>query len=274
MPTPAGILKSSPGGGQSRKRPLSPEPWVANPRYTTAPPQKGQPNRRALIGPAVPSSPELDSHPGINGHAEKLPNGTKARLTNGQLRLKLAREFNREKFDRDFYGQEGASAPPPGVAPSQRKPAPDPGNDGKLYLRLDPRIHWPRDWSDEWYEEKMKEIKARGTRKANWGKAAKRMREQRLMEEALAAEEQEALAAGEPLRRRREPRPWAHRRHIDFSDVPEERLPGLVKADPAWLRACAWMRTNRTKGLQTDEEAKQIKAKGRSVQHLVGRTGW
>ena len=90
----------------------------------------------------------------------------------------------------------------------------------------------------------------------------------------LAAEEQEALATGEPLRRRREPRPWAHRRHIDFSDVPEERLPGLVKADPAWLRACAWMRTNRTKGLQRDEEAKQVKAKGRSVQHLVGRTGW
>lgn len=84
-------------------------------------------------------------------------------------------------LDRFVYGQEGSSQPPPGVrATAEYEPS---KRENVFYGHIDPRTHWIRPRSDEWYERKEEEIKARGGRKANFGKAAQRMRDQRLKED-------------------------------------------------------------------------------------------
>ncbi|KAK3327428.1 hypothetical protein B0T19DRAFT_162867 [Cercophora scortea] len=97
-------------------------------------------------------------------------------------------------FDRLIYSQAGASSPPRGVAipevAHQQKPTPSLDlPDEPLYADIDPRIHWPQPHSEAWYENKMAEISSRGGRKANYGKAAQRMRDQRLREAALPLDE-------------------------------------------------------------------------------------
>jgi hypothetical protein len=43
-------------------------------------------------------------------------------------------------------------------------------------MHIDPRLHWPQPHSKEWHEKKQEEIKARGGRKANFGKIVERMK--------------------------------------------------------------------------------------------------
>lgn len=105
-------------------------------------------------------------------------------------------------LDRFIYGQEGSSHPPPGLRATGEHEPVKRGN--VFYGHIDPRTHWTRPRSDEWYERKEEEIKSRGGRKANFGKAAQRMREQRLKED---------------------PGEW------------EESLPERVRNDEAWLSA-------------------------------------
>ncbi|KAB5577517.1 hypothetical protein GE09DRAFT_1213751 [Coniochaeta sp. 2T2.1] len=119
-------------------------------------------------------------------------------------------------FDSLIYGQEGAAPPPRGVTvdpqkalkrpPPRKQPVPP---DELFYAHIDPRVHWPQVHSDEWYEKKMQEIQARGGRKANFGKAAERMREQTLREEAIS---------------------W------------EDSLPEKIRQNPAWVRALRELR--------------------------------
>lgn len=115
-------------------------------------------------------------------------------------RQRLTETHDISALDRLIYGQEGSSQPPPGVrAPAEHEPHKR-GN--VFYGHIDPRTHWTRPHSDEWYERREEEIKARGGRKANFGKAAQRMREQRQKEG---------------------PDEW------------EESLPERVRNDEAWL---------------------------------------
>ncbi|KUI59605.1 hypothetical protein VP1G_06862 [Cytospora mali] len=120
-------------------------------------------------------------------------------------RRHLAETVDTSALDKLIYGQEASSEPPPGVeepleeAPRKRQDV--------SYVDIDPRTHWTRPHSDEWYRKKEEEIKARGGRKANFGKAAQRMREQRLNEN---------------------PDAW------------EEHLPDRVKNNEAWLGAMRW----------------------------------
>lgn len=190
-------------------------------------------------------------------------------------RVELVESFDQAKFDATFYAQEDAGPPPTGVpAPKRREERPPPpGEDNRLYLPLDPRIHWPRSWTAEWYAAKMDEIKARGGKKANWGRVAARMRERRMREAEFARREEAAAQAGKTPPRR-EPQPWAHRRPVDFSDVPEEELPEDVKSNAAWLGAAAWMRSVRQKTRERDRHAKQLLAQGKPIDHLLGPTGW
>lgn len=213
---------------------------------------------------------------GANGHVEASRSKPVTSPKNEQAPAMAVKKFDQDEFDSYFYSQEGASDPPTGVVPKTRtrEPASPAVEDRRLYLPVDPRIHWPRDWSEEWYSEKMEEIKARGNRKDNWGKVLKRMRAQRIRAEALAAKEKKDMAADAPLQRQREPLPRTHRRHADFGDISEERLPWLVRTNPAWLRACAWMRANRGKEAQREQEIRRVKAHGGSMQHVIGRTGW
>lgn len=123
-------------------------------------------------------------------------------------RRQLAETLDSSALDMLIYGQEASSEPPLGI---QRPP----GDEQKkrqdvYYADIDPRTHWTRPHSDEWYRKKEEEIKARGGRKANFGKAAQRMREQRLNED---------------------PDAW------------EENLPDRVQNNEAWLSAMRWLHT-------------------------------
>ncbi|CCF41704.1 hypothetical protein CH063_11906, partial [Colletotrichum higginsianum] len=71
----------------------------------------------------------------------------------------------------------------------------------------------------------MEEIKARGGRKANFGKAAQRMRQHRLEAERRTEKEMWAIEQGASVSTNKQPQPWSHHRHMDFGDVPQEELP-------------------------------------------------
>ena len=111
-------------------------------------------------------------------------------------------------FDSLIYGQEGAASPPRGVTVVPRaKPPPPPKPeppDEPFYAHIDPRLHWPQPHTAEWYEKKHQEIEARDGRKANFGKAAQRLKQQRQKEESVS---------------------W------------EDAIPAKIREDPAWLRA-------------------------------------
>jgi hypothetical protein len=93
----------------------------------------------------------------------------------------LASTVSELDFDSLVYSQEGAAPPPPGVSvrpkvrPSPPKPLVD-REEGPFFMHIDPRLHWPQPHSDEWHAKKQEEIKARGGRKANFGKVVERLR--------------------------------------------------------------------------------------------------
>lgn len=141
-----------------------------------------------------------------------------------QQRQRLTATRDISALDSFVYGQEGSSQPPPGVrATAEYEP---PRRENVFYGHIDPRTHWTRPHSDEWYERKEEEIKARGGRKANFGKAAQRMKEQRLKED---------------------PGEW------------EESLPERVRNDEAWLAATRYhhSRTHSVPPIPTPEASEQ-----------------
>lgn len=95
-------------------------------------------------------------------------------------RRRLA-ELDTSVLDAFVYGQQCSSQPPPGVERRHEPPEPK-QQDNVFYAHIDPRIHRSRPHSEAWYQQKEAEIKARGGRKANFGKAVQRMKEQRRKE--------------------------------------------------------------------------------------------
>ncbi|KAI3393805.1 hypothetical protein diail_3626 [Diaporthe ilicicola] len=146
-------------------------------------------------------------------------------------RQRLAESHDISALDRLIYGQNGSSQPPPGVRePAEHEPH---KRENVFYGHIDPRTHWTRPHSDEWYEKKEQEIKARGGRKANFGKAAQRMREQRLKEG---------------------PDEW------------EQNLPERVRTDEAWLSAMRYHHSRTYGGRpsetpQTSEQPSPVRKK-------------
>ncbi|KAL4403619.1 hypothetical protein CABS03_15071 [Colletotrichum abscissum] len=138
-----------------------------------------------------------------------------------------------------IYGQPDALPPPHGVFVGTGPASVGAAGAVKKtyrpsYMRVDPRIHWSHNRSDKWFEQKMEEIKARGGRKANFGKAAHRMRMQRIATERREAEDAPmgALAEGRdriPLVRSKPTEPWSHHRQMDFGDVPAHELTRYVQ---------------------------------------------
>ncbi|KAM0333420.1 hypothetical protein ACHAQA_002081 [Verticillium albo-atrum] len=116
----------------------------------------------------------------------------------------------------------------------------------------------------------MAEIKARGGRKANFGRAAQRRRDHRRQAEARARAVEAAVAAGRAPPRQL-PEPWTHSRPVDFGDIPESELPDYVKTNPSWLRACEWMRSNRADVVHMAEQKMRLKAAGESIQSMLRR---
>ncbi|KAI5858240.1 hypothetical protein GGS23DRAFT_587249 [Durotheca rogersii] len=72
------------------------------------------------------------------------------------------------------------------------------------YAHIDPRIHWAQPRSQKWYREKQEEIRERGAKKSNFGKAAARA---------------------------------AQRRREEADNPPRMDLPERVRNNPAWLAA-------------------------------------
>ena len=103
------------------------------------------------------------------------------------------------EFDRLIYAQDGALKPPsevclvtsPATSSTEAKSndSDHPPQDEPLYLDIDPRIHWPQPHTESWLAKKLAEIEARGGRKANFGQAAQRLRQQRIDEEAVPFED-------------------------------------------------------------------------------------
>ncbi|KDN68636.1 hypothetical protein CSUB01_03095 [Colletotrichum sublineola] len=206
------------------------------------------------------------------------PDQQRGKMNCEERRLQLCATFNSAKFDLMIYGQAEATSPPGGVfvpaAPSNvmTNAQFSKGGSERLYMKLDPRIHWPHNRSDHWYNAKMEEIKSRGGRKANFGKAAKRMRQQRLEAERLEEEEKRASEQDLPVLNNKPPQPWSHHRHMDFGDVPEEELPAYVRKNPEWLQATAWMRENRAQNLRRNKEAAALRGAGLPFEHLFPRS--
>ncbi|AEO56984.1 hypothetical protein MYCTH_2302619 [Thermothelomyces thermophilus ATCC 42464] len=150
------------------------------------------------------------------------------------IQARKTKEIDIDYFDALIYSQPGASSPPPNVdlvlaaVPPPPPPPPPPSSsssssssgptpqtvketvppeekDEPLYLDIDPRIHWPQPHSAAWHARKQKEIRARGNRKANFGRAAQSLRRQR----------REREKAGLPF---------------------EETLPDKIAENPAWVR--------------------------------------
>jgi hypothetical protein len=106
------------------------------------------------------------------------------------------KKIDTTQFDAVVYSQPGASTPPPGVELATIEPtepplgcelpiATDTGvkkdgiEDEPLFLDIDPRRHWPQPHSAAWLAAKQREIRARGKKKANFGRAAESLRRQR-----------------------------------------------------------------------------------------------
>ncbi|KAM0276214.1 hypothetical protein ACHAQH_006978 [Verticillium albo-atrum] len=114
----------------------------------------------------------------------------------------------------------------------------------------------------------MAEIKGRGGKKANFGRAAQRRRDLRLQAEARTRVEEAAIAGGRAPPRQL-PEPWTYSRPVDFGDIPESELPDHVKANPSWVRACRWMRSNRAEVVLKAREKMRLKAVGESIQRML-----
>jgi len=100
-------------------------------------------------------------------------------------------------FDTLIYQQQGVATPPPEVrlpaspaasVKANKNTAPLPP-DEPFYADIDRRVHWPQPHSETWVNSKREEIASRGSRKANFGKAAQRIKEQKKREPALPVEE-------------------------------------------------------------------------------------
>ncbi|KAI2625629.1 hypothetical protein GGR54DRAFT_508346 [Hypoxylon sp. NC1633] len=87
-----------------------------------------------------------------------------------------------KKFDSYIYGElnepnrpGSASFGLPYWQQPQRQVRP-----ATYFAHIDPRVHWIQPRSKKWYQEKQAEIRARGTRKSNMGKAAARAASRKL----------------------------------------------------------------------------------------------
>jgi hypothetical protein len=101
---------------------------------------------------------------------------------------------------------------------------------------MDPRLHWPQPQTEEWYQRKLQKIEARGGRKANFGKAALRMKQLRPLEP------QKSFA---------------------------ECLPEKIREDPVWLRALEKIHEDELSELRETHSRKRGGQRG----HKPGRQG-
>lgn len=211
---------------------------------------------------------------------DRMPNGTTlSRHESGLFGRKppaSGETLGEEEFDSLIYDQTDASRPSLKSLFDRRKPTDPRGESGVsgsawqagpcLHIRMDPKIHWTHPQSEEWHRRKQEEIRFRGTRKENCGKAAQRMHARRLRDTLISGATPAAPAANDPGSN-------SFGRPMDFGDVPEAELPEMVKSNPEWLKAAAWMRKCRRKSLERQKEIERRRKAGLPWKGLLGASG-
>lgn len=145
--------------------------------------------------------------------------------------------FDSKAFDTMIYQQSSIDWQPSLPFPPRRSLK----GKGPRFLTLNPAIHGMHNRSEHWYANKQREITARKGRKAWFGKPVERMKWLEAQEIALEEERQMAESNGAPSFRK-DPQPKTMQRIVDFGDIPEQDLPEDIRNNPAWLKACAFMR--------------------------------
>ncbi|RGP69409.1 hypothetical protein FLONG3_7742 [Fusarium longipes] len=181
-----------------------------------------------------------------------IPDGVMAQSTEAVLsplrdkvdtgKKNLLVKFDPIAFDSMIY-RHSRLRPPPGISLYSRvvKNGLSLRSNERVYLPVNPAIHKMHKRSEHWYKEKCEEIRRRPNRKAWFGKVMARKRW--LLAEEIKSEEsrQEARRAG-TMPSFKPPEPRSVKQILDFGDVPEEELPEHVRNNPAWMKACAWLR--------------------------------
>lgn len=136
------------------------------------------------------------TRPGQNEKVSASPHSKLKAITRTPPMEKQRRSLVQEKvsdLEKFIYAQSGTSqSPPAGAGPIRRLQLKR--QKTVLYAPIDPRSHWTRPHSEAWYQKKEEEIRARGGRKANFGKATQRMKAQR------SKQDSETFEAGLPDR--------------------------------------------------------------------------
>ncbi|RDA86274.1 hypothetical protein CP532_5691 [Ophiocordyceps camponoti-leonardi (nom. inval.)] len=189
------------------------------------------PRRRHTRSDPPAKALETGKHPSPGAAPDQEPTAQAVPTPTPKSKTK---KFEAAAFDAGIYSQAGAVKPPAGVSiqPPQKARPSCPEND-RVYVHANPAIHRSHNRSEAWHEEKAREIKDRGGRKAWSGKVVKRIQWTTHVKESRSKEKDE---------RRTTPQPRTFSRPLDFGDVPESKLPDDVRKNPAWLKACEWFR--------------------------------
>ena len=193
---------------------------------------------------------------GVGSHPKDLSNQSKSHpqkkmsLSVAERQKQRIENHDPEKFDTYIYGK--ANEPfRPGSAlfdvPWYAQP-PRPVRPATHFGYFDPRVHWSQPKPEQWYREKREEIRRRGGRKAQVGKAAATL---------------------------------AHRRLEDQKVDRRINLPDRVANNPQWMKALDELdemaEANRRRMLKAEADAKtKTKAKAKttaeaSAEASVGR---
>lgn len=167
----------------------------------------------AIASAAVPAvGPVADSvatKPKSRSRAKRQPKQKPSDLTKPpveQERLRRVEDFSQADFDACLYNQSEASEPPQNVLVPP-PPVPSCAQDSPSFLHIDPLVHYTRPLPPSWLKNKQEEIKARGSKKDNFGKAAER----------------------------------TARKKRKQDDVPlEDKVPDVVRFSDSWMRAQQW----------------------------------
>ncbi|KAI8948312.1 hypothetical protein F4801DRAFT_463750 [Xylaria longipes] len=145
-----------------------------------------KPTKTSVQRKPIPNAPPQPQAPGIAPLQQTaIPRGPLSALLGGREWKKMSPEERRlfwvsqhdaEKLDAQIYSENNRPFRPGdalfGVADDALPPRPQ--RAAKHFDYIDPRTHYSHQQSEEWYQQKQKEISARGNRKRGLGEAIKR----------------------------------------------------------------------------------------------------
>lgn len=183
---------------QPNREPVPPDPM---PESVPELVSRAHPRPQSISQPIAQPTPQLSPCEQANPLPTKIPTPVEQPKSTEPLLPHTTPAVS--TYEQNLSSASAAAAAAAALPTSLTKPAQPPIPDEPLFLHIDPRVHWPQRHSQEWFEAKQKEIRARGNRKANFGKAARSMRRR-------------LVAEGPP-------------------ETLEETLPDKILDNPAWV---------------------------------------